>query len=228
MKRALCLFIAVLFVAPSSMAGVFEVPVKLPVKARLKLDKGTQLALAPFVIVISGEDRTDRAARVDVQGEFARFAIKEIEKETDLKVIDATEERLPSSDMREIRANRDFWKSIADKTGADFVIAGSIDFDIEDKAGYRTEEYKSPVDGRVYYRQVLVESTGFVFDIVVMVFDGETGEKLVEENYRDFKEFDERDYDELIGLFENLRSMEKKLLGIFVSQETTSTRYLFE
>ena len=108
------------------------------------------------------------------------------------------------------------------------MLSGSIDFDIEDKAGYKTEEYTSPVDGRTYYRQVLVESTGFVFDIVLVVFDGDTGEKVAEENFRDFKQFDGRNYDELLGLFENLRSMEKQILSIFISQETTSTRYLFD
>lgn len=228
MKRAALAVVCCSLVAPALLAGVFEVPVKLPVKARLELTKGTPIALAPFVISASAEDRTDRASRVDVMGEFARFAQKEIEKETDLKVIVAIEDRLPTTDLRELVANRDFWKSIADRSGADYVVSGSIDFDIEDKAGYRTEEYISPVDGRTYYRQVLVESTGFVFDVVVFVFDGESGEKLVEENYRDFKQYDERNYDELIGLFENLRSMEKKLLGIFTSQETTSTRYLFD
>ena len=227
MRRFAC-FAPLVPAAPALSAGVFEVPVKLPVKARLELSKGTPIAVAPFVISASAEDRTDRASRVDVMGEFARFAQKEIEKETDLKVIVALEERLPTTDLRELVANRDFWKSVADRAGADYVVSGSIDFDIEDKAGYRTEEYVSPVDGRTYYRQVLVETTGFVFDVVVFVFDGETGEKLVEENYRDFKEYDERNYDELVGLFENLRSMEKKILGIFTSQETTSTRYLFD
>lgn len=227
MRRLACLALVAL-ASPALFAGVFEVPVKLPVKARLELSKDTPIALAPFVITASAEDRTDRASRVDVMGEFARFAQKEIEKETDLKVIVMLEERLPTTDLRELVANRDFWKSVADRAGADYVVSGSIDFDIEDKAGYRTEEYVSPVDGRTYYRQVLVETTGFVFDVVVYVFDGETGEKLVEENYRDFKEYDERNYDELIGLFENLRSMEKKILGIFTSQETTSTRYLFD
>lgn len=228
MRRCAVVVFFCAIAAPTLLAGVFEVPVKLPVKARLELSKGTPIALAPFVISASAEDRADRASRVDVLGEFARFAQKEIEKETDLKVVLMMEERLPTSDLRELVANRDFWKSVADRSGTDYVVSGSIDFDIEDKAGYRTEEYLSPVDGRTYYRQVLIETTGFVFDVVVYVFDGETGEKLVEENYRDFKEYDERNYDELIGLFENLRSMEKKLLGIFTSQETTSTRYLFD
>jgi hypothetical protein len=129
--------------------------------------------------------------------------------------------------MKELEENRDYWRELAAASGADYIMSGAIDFDVEDKAGYRTEEYVSPLDGRTYYRQVLVESTGFVFDIVVAIFDGETGEKLIEENFRDFKEFDQRNYDEILGLFENLRSLEAQLLGIFASQETTATRFLF-
>ena len=85
----------------------------------------------------------------------------------------------------------------------------------------------SPADGRTFYRQVLVESTGFVFDIDIAVFNADTGEKVVEDNFRDFKEFDQRNYDEILGLFENLRALETQLVGIFVSQETSATRYVF-
>ena len=59
------------------------------------------------------------------------------------------------------------------------------------------------------------------------LFKVETGEKVLEENFRDFKEFDQRNYDELLGLFENLRSLETQLVGIFVPQETSATRFVF-
>jgi len=222
-------FAAALLLAPVVLqAGVFEASLTLPVRPRLALSEGTHVAIAPFVIVVAAEDKADRASKVDVQQEFSRYLKKKLEKETPLVIIDASTSPLPTSDARELAANKDFWKGIAAKTGADYVLSGSIDFDIEDKSGYKTEEYTSPVDGRTYYRQVLVENTGFVFDIVLAVFDGDTGEKVAEENFRDFKQFDGRNYDELMGLFENLRSMEKQILSIFVSQETTSTRYLFE
>jgi hypothetical protein len=129
--------------------------------------------------------------------------------------------------MKALEANRDFWKELGSKTGADFIVSGIVDFDINDKSGYRTEEYVSPVDGRTFYRQVLVESTGFVFDIDIAVFNADSGEKVVEENFRDFKEFDQRNYDEILGLFENLRALESQLVGIFVSRETSATRYVF-
>lgn len=226
--RAPRLLFALLFTASAGTAGVIEVPLKLPLKPRLAIEADETIAIAPFIIATADQEaRTDRAARVDVQAEFARYLRKQVTKTTDLEVADASARRIPTADWEELEANRDWWREIADETGARFVIGGVIDFDIEDKSGYRTEEYVSPLDGRTYYRQVLIETTGFVFDIVVAVFDGETGEKVIEENFRDFKEFDQRNYDEILGLFENLRSLESQLVGIFVSQETSATRYMF-
>jgi hypothetical protein len=228
MKRLL--FSSLFLVAPSFlMAGVEEVTVKLPVRPKFAITSEQKLAIAPFIIVTGDEEaRRDRGGRVDVQSEFNRYLKKQISKASDdVKIVELGPTRLPTASMKELEENRDYWRELAAASGADYIMSGAIDFDVEDKAGYRTEEYVSPLDGRTYYRQVLVESTGFVFDIVVAIFDGETGEKLIEENFRDFKEFDQRNYDEILGLFENLRSLEAQLLGIFASQETTATRFLF-
>ncbi len=224
MKRAALLLF--LFALPAA-AGVMEVKLKLPVKPKLQITGDEKLAIAPFVIASKGEKKNDRAAKVDVQAEFGRYLKKQLTKSTKLRIIDAPQTKLPGNDMKTLEANKDFWKDLGSKTGADFIVSGIVDFDINDKSGYRTEEYVSPVDGRTFYRQVLVESTGFVFDIDIAVFNADTGEKVVEENFRDFKEFDQRNYDEILGLFENLRALEQQLVGIFVSQETSATRYVF-
>ncbi|HEV8661221.1 MAG TPA: hypothetical protein VGS96_21665 [Thermoanaerobaculia bacterium] len=226
MKR-LATAIAVLSIPLFASAGVLEVKLKLPVKPKLQIAGDEKVAVAPFIIASKGEKKNDRAAKVDVQAEFGRYLKKQLTKSTKLRVIDAPQTRLPGSDMKALEANRDFWKNLGAKTGADYIVSGVVDFDINDKSGYRTEEYVSPADGRTFYRQVLVESTGFVFDIDIAVFNADTGEKVVEENFRDFKEFDQRNYDEILGLFENLRSLEQQLVGIFVSQETSATRYVF-
>jgi hypothetical protein len=220
-------FLALALAAAAASAGVIEVPLKLPLKPRLAIAEGETVALAPFIIAADDQDARSRSGRVDVQSEFSRYLSKQLGKSTKLEVVDATGRRAPTADWDELQANRDFWRDVAEETGAAFVLSGVIDFDIEDKSGYKTEEYVSPMDGRTYYRQVLIETTGFVFDIVVAIFDGETGEKVIEENFRDFKEFDQRNYDEILGLFENLRALEAQLVGIFVSQETSATRYLF-
>ena len=226
MKR-IAIAASVLIVPLIAMAGVVEVKMKLPMKPKLQITGDEKIAIAPFIIAANGEKRNDRASKVDVQAEFQRYLRKQLTKSTKLRIIDMPQTRLPGNDMKSLEANRDYWKELGAKTGADYIVSGIVDFDINDKSGYRTEEYTSPADGRTFYRQVLVETTGFVIDIDIAVFNADTGEKVLEDNFRDFKEFDQRNYDELLGLFENLRSLETQLVGIFVPQETSATRYVF-
>ena len=212
----------------AALAGVQEVKLKLPLKPKLAITGDEKIAIAPFVIANNGERRNDRASKVDVQGEFQRYLKKQLTKTTKLRLVDVPAgTRLPGLDMKALEANRDFWKSLGQKTGADYIVSGIVDFDIADKSGYKTEEFVSPADGRTYYRQVMIETTGFIFDIDIAVFNADTGEKVLEDNFRDFKEFDQRNYDEILGLFENLRSLETQLVGIFVPQESSATRYVF-
>jgi TolB-like protein len=211
----------------AAAADVVEVKLKLPVKPKLQITGDEKVAVAPFIIASKGERKNDRAAKVDVQTEFNRYLRKQLAKSTKLKLVDVPSTQLPGADMRTLQGARDYWKELGARTGADFIVSGIVDFDINDKSGYKTEEYTSPADGRTFYRQVLVESTGFVFDIDLAVFNADTGEMVLEENFRDFKEFDQRNYDEILGLFENLRALESQLVGIFVSQETSASRYVF-
>jgi hypothetical protein len=210
----------------AALAGVTEVKLKLPLKPKLQIAGEEKVAIAPFVIA-NREKKNDRASKVDIQAEFQRYLKKQLIKSTKLRLVDVPQTRLPGTTMKALEANRDYWRSLGSQTGADFIVSGVIDFDVNDKSGYKTEEYVSPADGRTYYRQVLIETTGFVFDIDIAVFNADTGEKVLEDNFRDFKEFDQRNYDEVLGLFENLRSMEAQLVGIFVPQETSATRYVF-
>jgi TolB-like protein len=226
MKRTAAL-LAVALLPLAAAAGVFEVKLKLPVKPKLSITGDEKIVIAPFVIANNGEKKNDRASKVDVQSEFQRYLRKQMAKSTKLTVVDTPQTRLPGTDMKALEANRDYWKDLGRRTGADYIVSGILDFDVNDKSGYRTEEYVSPADGKTYYRQVLVETTGFVFDIDIAIFNADTGEKVLEDNFRDFKEFDQRNYDEILGLFENLRSVEQQLVGIFVPSETSASRYVF-
>ena len=211
-----------------AFAGVTEVKLKLPLKPKLAISGDEKILIAPFVIANDGEKKNDRASKVDVQSEFQRYLRKQLGKSTKLKLVDLpANTRLPGTEVKTLEATTDYWRDLGARTGADYIVTGIVEFDINDKSGYRTEEFVSPADGRTYYRQVLVETTGFVFDIDILVFNADTGEKVIEDNFRDFKEFDQRNYDEILGLFENLRSLETQLVGIFVPQETSATRYVF-
>jgi hypothetical protein len=218
-----------LLLASTALAGVTQVRLKLPLKPRLPLRGNEKVLLAPFLLVTDAERARDkRLQNVDLQAEFHRFLQKQLEKKTRLEVIEAPADlKLPTQNLTELGRAAEFWRSVAATTGAEIVVSGSLEFRVEDRSGYKTEEYVSPIDSRTYYRQVYVEQTGFLFDIVFLVFDGRSGEKLLQDQFKDFRQTGGRRADELQGLFENLFSLENQILNLFVARDREADRYIF-
>lgn len=209
--------------------GVAQVRLRLPLKPRLPLRGNERIALAPFLIVTEAEKARDkRLANVDLQGEFHRFLKRQVDKRTKLEVVETPPDlKLPTQNLTELGRSTEFWRSVGATTGAEIIVSGSLEFNVEDRSGYKTEEYVSPINGQTYYRQVYVEQTGFLFDIVFLVFDGRTGEKLLQDEFKDFHQTGNRVADELQGLFENLFSLENQILNLFVAREREADRYIF-
>jgi len=212
-----------------ALAGVDQVKLRLPLKPKLPLRGNERIAIAPFIVVTDAEKARDkRLANVDIQGEFDRFLKKQLEKKTKFELIlTPADVKLPTQNLTELAKAQEFWASVGTQTGAEIIVSGSLEFKIEDRSGYKTEEYTSPIDGRTYYRQVYVEQTGFMFDIVLLVFDGHTGEKLLQDQFKDFRQTSNRKADELQGLFENLFSLESQILNTFVARDREAERYIF-
>jgi hypothetical protein len=208
-------------------AGTVEVRLKLPQRAKLDLKGRSSVAVTPFVVVSQeGEERV-AGRTVDVQAEFERYLLKTLRRETDLNTIETGPISLPSFDLQQLAREQDFWRALGERTQADLILAGGLDFDVQDRTGYRTEEFTSPFDGRTYYRQVLVEQTGFEYDILLQVYDGKTGELLYTDNFKDFQSFEGEEADPLQGMFGNLYSLEDRIVGVFTQNEVEASRVLF-
>jgi hypothetical protein len=228
LRRAAALLVALAVAAPA-LAGVDQVKLRLPLKPKLPLRGNERIALAPFILVADAEKAKDkRLQNVDVQAEFHRFLKKQLEKKTKFEVIETPPDvKLPTQNLQDLARAQEFWAAVGTQTSAELVVSGSLEFRVEDRSGYKTEEYQSPIDGRTYYRQVYVEQTGFVFDIVFLVLDGHTGEKLLQDEFKDFRQTGSKQRDELSGLFENLFSLENQILNTFVPRDREAERYIF-
>jgi hypothetical protein len=228
-RSAAAILLGAFLAASPLFAGVSQVRLKLPLKPRLPLRGNEKIALAPFLVVTEADRARDkRLQNVDLQAEFHRFLKKQIDKKTKLEVIETPPElKLPTQNLSELGRATEFWKSVGVSTGAEILVSGSLEFRVEDRSGYKTEEYVSPINNQTYYRQVYVEQTGFVFDIVFLVFDGRTGEKILQDEFKDFRQTGGRRADELQGLFENLFSLENQILNLFVAREREADRYIF-
>jgi hypothetical protein len=211
---------------PAFAAGV-EVRLKLPQRAKLDLQGKSSLAVSPFIVVSQEGAERLQGRDIDVQKEFERYLLKVLRRETELKVIEPGPVDYPVYDFEALARQEDFWRALGERTGADLILTGGLDFDIQDRTGYRTQEYISPFNGRTYYRQVLVEQTGFEYDILMQVYDGQTGKMIYQDNFKDFQNFEGENTDPLAGMFENLLSLEDRILNVFTQKEVEATRVLF-
>jgi hypothetical protein len=208
-----------------------EVKLKLPLRPKLAVTGRERITLAPFIVASRLSDKKDapKYKDLDLDAEFRRYLGKQLGKRTKMTIVTMPADvRLPTTHLKELTEAGDFWKGLGARTGADIILSGVVDFRVENKSGYRSEEYISPIDGRKYYRQVSIDSTGFSFDVTVLAMDGRTGARLFQENFRDTKEKNQKAVNELAGLFENLFSLENQLLGLFVVREREANRYVFD
>jgi len=210
-----------------ALAGSTEVKLKLPQRARLDLQGRKSLAVTPFVVVKQEGAQKIKGRDIDVQKEFDRYLIKVLRRETQLKIVEPGPVDFPSYDLAQLAKQTDFWRALGERAQVDLILAGALDFDIQDRTGYRTEEYVSPFNGRTYLRQVLVEQTGFQYDILMQVYDGKTGALLYTDNFKDFQSFEGENTDPLAGMFENLRSLEDRIVNVFTQKEVEASRILF-
>lgn len=213
------------FVAAPAGAAV-EVRLKLPQRARLDLAGRKTLAVSPFIVVSQEGEERIQGRNIDVQKEFDRYLLKLLRRDTDLKILESGAVDFPVYDLDQLARQQDFWAALGERLGADLILTGGLDFDVQDRTGYRTEEFVSPYNGRTYYRQVLVEQTGFQYDILMQVYDGRTGALLYQDNFKDFQSF-EGEADPLAGMFENLMSLEDRILNVFTQKEVEATRVLY-
>ena len=208
-------------------ADKVEVRLRLPVRARIDLMDRRTVTVTPFLVLSQEGSESIERRGVDVEKEFDRYIRRLIRRNTRLKIIESGPVDYPSYDLEQLAEDVDFWRYIGERTQADLIVSGSLDFDVQDRSGYRTEEYVSPFDGRTYYRQVLVEHTGYEYDIVMQVYDGQTGELLHGDNFKDFRQFEAERADPLAGMFENLYALEDRIAGVFTQKWVEASRILF-
>jgi len=221
------LAIAICVLAAGCAGGMRDVQLSLPVRSKLAFTGHEKLYIGPFVRERKGDEKAPDLA-FDVPAEFERYIRKLLRKESKYILLPAVQGvRPPTTDPLRLAKSSDFWRELGTQTGADYIVAGSIDFDVQDRTAYKMEPYESPVTGQTFYRQVLVEQTGFTYDILLNVYDARTGTAVFEQPLKDFQEKPERNFDEFTGMFANLFALENQIIGVFVPRSVKTRRMLF-
>jgi len=228
MRKAVAfLFIVVLGVAAGAGAATKELRINLWIEPDLKLDGLEKIYIGPVLIEQRAGSKPS-STDLEASREFDDYLRKILRRKTRLDVLPVLEGlELPTDDPIELATMTQFWVDLGAATDADYIVMASIDVKVLDRAGYNTEEYVSPADGKTYFRQVLVEETGFNFDILLTVFDGDTGEQVLSEQITDFKERSDRKLRETEDMFAELYNLDNRLLGVFVPRSVVAKRTLY-
>src|SRR5512136_1205241 len=225
--RPASLGIAICILAAGCGAVVREVQLSLPVRSKLAFTGHEKLYVGPFVRESKGDEKAPDLS-FDVSKEFERYLRKLLRKEGKFVLVPAVDGvRPPTSDPLRLAKSAEFWRELGTQTGADYIVAGSIDFQVQDRTAYQMQPYESPLTGATYYRNVLVEQTGFTYDIMLTVYDARTGGVVFEQPLKDFQEKPERNFDEFTGMFANLFALENQIIGVFVPRTVKTKRVLF-
>ena len=227
MRSRVWLLVALLLTTSAlAMAGSKEMRINLFIEPELDLDGSEKIYIGP-VLIEPRENEDASSMDIEASREFDDFLRKILRRRTRLDVIPTVDVVVPTPNPQKLAKMTDFWIELGETTDADYIVAAAIDVKVLDRAGYNTEEYISPTDGKTYFRQVLVEETGYNFDILMMVFDGDTGEQVLNEQITDFKERSERKLEQHEDMFSDLYNLENRLLGVFVPRGVVTKRTLY-
>jgi hypothetical protein len=224
-SRTLILCLFGLLVAMASWTEVVEVELTLPVPARIDLRGMDNVVVTPFLTVSFDGESTAEFREVNVQEEFDGYLKRILRRNTHLRVLESGPLDFPTYDLASLAKDGDFWRYVGETTQADLILAGGLDFDVKKRKGYRVEPFTT--SSTTYYRQVLIEKSGFEFDILMLVLDGKTGALLFADNFKDFREFERARVDPLAGMYENLDALEGRIMGIFTQRWLKTPRLMF-
>ncbi len=226
-KKITELLIVFVAVAAVCGAGAREIRIELHLKPELDLE-GTETVFVGPIMIEPREGEGVQSVDLTAAREFEIFLRKVLRREADLRLLPEMDDlRPPTTHLAALAQDGEFWKAVNEETGADIIVAASIDVKILDRAGYTTEEYISPQDGKTYFRQVLVEETGFSYDILLVVAEGGSGTIIHQEQITDFKPKNERKLEEYTDMFTDLYTLQNRLAGIFVPRVVQVKRALY-
>jgi len=205
--------------ASQADAGVVRVPIGLPLPARLDTT-GIQTIL---VVQFLASDHPDIA----LSQEMVRLVRRLLEKGTTFRILDVEPPNLPEQNLQDLIQNREFWREMGRRYGADLILSGDLRFETEDLSGFVTEDYVSPVTGQRVRRTRYAERQSFDLNLDFLIFRGATGELAYQDRFQEQTLSEGKTADHFQVLFDLIGRLEPEILGILVGQWRTETRGLF-
>lgn len=200
--------------------GALEVPVRIPIPARLDLADRTSVLVASYLV--------DDGEMLDANREMVRFLRSEFRKHTGLVVLDVTPPpAVPEQTIEDMAANSQFWSHLGREYQADLVVSGALHYERSDASGYQDVDLVDDRTGHKVKRTRFVEQERFEFRVDVLFFDGAEGRLLFRDRFRREAIFRGQANDPISAFHELSSSIAGDVLSVVTSRPQTEIRYVF-
>jgi hypothetical protein len=201
-------------------AGTVEVPVTLPLPERIDMT-GIDTVLVTRLVLLTDNPK------VDLNREMVGLMKRELGKKTALHVLDVEPPPLPEQSLDELTADSPFWRDLAEKYGADLILAGSLGYEMTDRSGFVQEDFISPVTGQRVRRTRFADREGFEMHLHLYFLRGRNGKLVYDDRFTEDTTMEGRGNDPLTALFAMFEHIESEVMGIVARKEKTERRTIF-
>ena len=217
--RLITTLLVALAIIPSALAKWEEIAVEVSVPPKLKLPPREKLLVAMF--------RANDHERLDIGAEIAEWIRRDLERKTELDVLDVPPPPIPEQRPENLAVNDIFWNQLGEDFGADIIVAGVAHFVIDDRSGFVTQDLQSPLTGQTIRRQVFQERRAFNLRVEVFFLKGDNGALLHHDIWNEERVVAAEGQEDLQNLFDLLDAMTPSLESVFITTSVREPRFIW-
>ncbi len=218
MSRARFLLPALLPLAAFA-TGPRPVELTIPLPPRLALRPGASVGFLDF--------RDDGAYTwVHPGKEMLNALRRDLNRAANLRLLDAPAAPLPEQEFDEIVRNASYMRRVAEKMGADYLLAGEVRYSVTDASGYypvQRERRDGTTETVTEYQELREYKAAFDF----YVFDGHSGALAGKDRFTSQMRLQQRATEDLGGFYAVYEKIRTDLLNLIVPAQRREVRYLF-
>jgi hypothetical protein len=204
----------------SKKGKTFRVETYLPLPSRLDVSDMDSLLVASFLTLESD--------LLDTNRELVRYLRAEFRKKSALEVRQVTPPpAVPEQRLEDLIANAEFWRHLGREHDADLIVSGRIVYDRRDASGFQEVDYVSPTTGQKVRQTRFVEQEEFEYRMVILFFDGRTGELLFRDQLKRSIFFRGLNNDPITAFYELADTLAEDVLSVVNPRRKLQFRTIF-
>jgi hypothetical protein len=198
----------------------YRVETRLPVPSRIDVSDLRSLLVASFLTLESD--------LLDTNRELTRYLRTEFRKKSSLEVRQVVPPpAIPEQRLEDLVANAEFWRHLGREHDADVIVSGRVVYDRRDVSGFQDVDYVSPSTGQKVRRTRFVEQEEFEYSMIILFFDGRTGELLFRDRLKRSIIFRGQNNDPITAFYELAETLAGDVLSVVNPRRKLEYRTIF-